>query len=223
MKKIKLSAIIAFLVVGVSIANAGFNDEYVVTDLSYLHLDDKVKSSTSRYDINGYSEGGETTSSKKSSDGFEFGFESAYVDKISQVRIMGGMIERLKLEGALTSKLKIVDIYGSKNFYTFSPYVCVDVGGGWKYVDVYSQDAIMPFWGIRLSTKLTSTLYSMVRVDYEVGLGGGDIANAYETKFGLLYAIDSNTGLTADIGTKHFNANNDVDSKFFTIGFKKAF
>lgn len=64
MKKIKLSAIIAFLVLGSSIANAGFNDEYVVVDLSYLNLDNKVKSSTATYDINGYANGSETTSSK---------------------------------------------------------------------------------------------------------------------------------------------------------------
>jgi hypothetical protein len=226
MTKISKLSLDALLVVGL-----GFNCAYaegIILDVNYLHMENKVKSLASIYDINGYQAGNEDTRSEKSTNGISFSIESVVLDQELTARTYELMnmehvlIERVRFEGALTNNFKTLDVLTSKNIYTFLPCVYFDIGGGWKYVDAYSQNAIMPFVEMELTTRLEYSLYAFLRADYDFGLGG-KIANGYETKAGLMYAIDEKTAIVGQMGKKHFNADNDVDSKFFTFGFKKAF
>jgi len=205
-----------------SVSCVSANDDLLFADVGLVHYKHKSKESSQTFDINGLPDGSFESTHKKNDNGIAFGLESLQVDEKWRSFTHSAQ-ESLRLEGELSSELKIVDVVSTKavKFGDFTFYA----GGGLKYIDVNGNSAFLPFLRQQVDVSLFRTnsygVDVFLRGDLDFGLG--EIANAYELKTGLQITFAPTVAVEIAGGTKHFNTLNDVDSKFFNVGLKKVF
>lgn len=222
MTKVSRLGLVAIAIcLGSSCASA--NDDLLFADLSLVNYKHKSKESSQTFDINGFPDGSFESTHKKNDNGIAFGLESLQVDEKWR-RFTHGAQESLRVEGELSSELKIFDVVSTKGVklgdFTFYS------GGGLKYIDINHDSVFLPFFRQQVDVSLLRTnsygVDAFLRGDLDLGLSG-EIANGYELKTGLQITFAPTVAVEIAGGTKHFNTQNDVDSKFFNVGLKKVF
>jgi len=217
----KLGLVAIIICLGSSYVSA--SEDLWFTDVSFVNFKHKSKESTQTFDINGFPSGSFESKHKKNDNGIAFGLESLQIDEKWRSFTHGAQ-ESLRVEGELSSELKIFDAVSTKGVrlgdFTFYS------GGGLKYIDINHDSAFLPFVRQQVVVSLLRAnsygVDAFLRGDLNFGLGG-EIANGYELKTGLQITFAPTVAVEIAGGTKHFNTQNDVDSKFFNVGLKKVF